>query len=52
VQKLEAIITDNAALNNVFCRTIEAHYKNKEGKEWLVNDWRIRYIGHIINLVV
>jgi hypothetical protein len=52
VQKLGAIIADNAALNNVFCRTIEAHYKDKEGKEWLANDWRIRCIGYIINLVV
>jgi hypothetical protein len=52
VQKLGAVIADNAALNNVLCRTIEAHYKDKEGKEWLVNDWRIRCIGHIINLVV
>jgi hypothetical protein len=38
VQKLGAIITDNAALNNVLCRTIKAHYKDKEEKEWLVND--------------
>jgi hypothetical protein len=52
VQKLGAIITDNAAPNNVFCHTIEAHYKDKERKEWLANDWRIRCIGHIINLVV
>jgi hypothetical protein len=26
--------------------------RDKEGKEWLVDDWRIRCIGHIINLVV
>jgi hypothetical protein len=52
VQKLRTIITDNAALNNVLYRTIEAHYKDKKEKEWLVNNWRIRYINHIINLVV
>jgi hypothetical protein len=52
VQKLGTIITDNAAPNNVLCRTIEAHYKDKEKKEWLANNWRIRCIGHIINLVV
>jgi hypothetical protein len=52
VQKLRTIIIDNAAPNNVLCRTIEAHYKDKEKKEWLANNWRIRYIGHIINLVV
>ena len=39
VQKLGAIIADNAALNNVLCRMIEAYYKDKEGKEWLANDW-------------
>jgi hypothetical protein len=52
VQKFRAIIADNAVLNNVLCRTIEAHYKDKEEKEWLANNWRIRYISHIINLVV
>jgi len=52
VQKLRAIIVNNAALNNVLCRTIEAYYKDKEEKEWLINDWRIRCINYIINLVV
>jgi hypothetical protein len=33
VQKFGAIIIDNVALNNVFYRTIEAHYKNKKRKE-------------------
>jgi hypothetical protein len=35
VQKLGAIIANNTALNNVLYRTIEAHYKDKEKKEWL-----------------
>jgi hypothetical protein len=52
VQKFRAIIADNAAPNNVLCCTIEAHYKDKKGKEWLANNWRIRCIGYIINLVV
>jgi hypothetical protein len=52
VQKFRTIIIDNAAPNNVLYRTIEVHYKNKKGKEWLANDWRIRYINYIINLVV
>jgi hypothetical protein len=52
VKKLGAIIADNAPSNNVLCRTIEAHYKDKLSKEWLADDWRIRCIGHIINLVV
>jgi len=38
VHKLRAIIVNNVALNNVLCRTIEAHYKDKEEKEWLIND--------------
>jgi hypothetical protein len=52
VQKLGIIIINNVILNNVFYRTIEAHYKDKEKKEWLINDWQIRCISHIINLVV
>jgi hypothetical protein len=50
-QKLGAIIADNASTNNVLCRTIEAHM-DKEGKEWVADNWQIRCIGHIINLVV
>jgi hypothetical protein len=38
VQKLGIIIANNAALNNVLCRTIEAYYKDKEEKEWLANN--------------
>jgi hypothetical protein len=52
VHKLGAVIADNATSNDVLCRTIETHYKDKKGKEWLAHDWRIRCIGHIINLVV
>jgi hypothetical protein len=33
VQKLGAIIANNVALNNILYRTIEAHYKDKEGKK-------------------
>jgi hypothetical protein len=50
--KLGAIIADNAPPNNVLCRTIEKHMWDTHKKEWLANDWRIRCIGHIINLVV
>jgi hypothetical protein len=52
VKKFEIIIIDNASLNNVFYRTIEIYYKDKLNKEWLADDWRIRYINYIINLVV
>jgi hypothetical protein len=33
VQKFGTIIVDNAASNNVFYRTIEAHYKDKKEKK-------------------
>jgi hypothetical protein len=52
VKKFEVIIINNAPSNNVLCRTIEAYYKNKLNKEWLADNWRIRYIDYIINLVV
>jgi hypothetical protein len=38
VKKLKAIITNNAFLNNVLCRTIKAYYKDKLSKEWLANN--------------
>jgi hypothetical protein len=52
VHKLGAIIADNAAPNNVLCRTIESYMEEEEDREWLASDWRIRCLGHIINLVV
>jgi hypothetical protein len=50
--KLGAIIADNASPNNVLCRTIEKYIWDTHKKEWLADHWRIRCIGHIINLVV
>jgi hypothetical protein len=50
--KLGAIIADNAPPNNVLCRTIEKHMWEEHERDWKANDWRIRYIGHIINLVI
>ena len=52
VRRLGAIITDNAPPNNVLCRLIQAHFSTELGLDWAANDWRIRCIGHIINLVV
>jgi hypothetical protein len=52
VRKLRAIIADNISLNNVFCRLIENHWKEKLGLVRKIAEWRIRCIGHIINLVV
>ncbi len=51
-KKFGAIIIDNTSLNNVLCRIVEKHMKKTYDREQLVNEWRIRYIGHIINLVI
>ena len=50
--KLGAIIADNAPPNNVLCRIIEKHMWDIYKREWLADNWRIRCIGHIINLIV
>jgi hypothetical protein len=52
VRKFKAIVANNASLNNVLCRLIENHWKKELGLIWKAAEWRIRYIGHIINLVV
>lgn len=52
IRKLGAIIADNAAPNNVLCRFIEAYMRDQEGRVWEADSWRIRCIGHIINLVI
>jgi hypothetical protein len=52
VQKLGAIIADNAPTNNVLCRFIETHWRRELGLAWSADQMRIRCIGHIINLIV
>jgi hypothetical protein len=52
VQKLGAVVANNASLNNVLCREIEIHWENKLELEWNVDHWCIRCIGYIINLAV
>ena len=52
VQKLRAIIANNASPNNVLCRLIEDYWGKELGLVWKATEWRIRCIGHIINLVV
>ena len=52
MQKLRATIGDNASTNNTLCCTIEAHLLEEEDIEWNASHWRMRCIGHIINLVV
>jgi len=51
-KKLGAIIANNAPSNNILYRIIEKHMEETYDKKWLINKWRIRYIGYIINLVV
>ena len=52
VQKLGAIIADNASANNVLCRLIETHWERELSLVWKAAEWQIRCIGHIINLVI
>ena len=52
VRQLGAIVADNASPNNVLCRRIESHWGQELDLAWDANHWRIRCIGHIINLVV
>jgi hypothetical protein len=52
VRKLKIIIADNTSSNNVLYRLIENYWKKELSLVWKVTEWRIRYIGYIINLVV
>jgi hypothetical protein len=52
VRKLGAIVADNASPNNTLCDFIEDYMLEKEDREWEAKHWRIRCIGHIINLAV
>ena len=52
VRKLGAIIADNASTNDTLCGFIESHWYTKLDLEWKALHWRIRCIGHIINLAV
>jgi len=51
-QKLGAIISDNASTNDTLCRAIHGHLEKVENIEWDDSLWRLRCIGHIINLAV
>ena len=52
VRKLGAIVGDNAPTNNVLCRLIQKKFKDTLGFNWEADYWRIRCLGHIINLIV
>jgi len=51
-RKLGAIVSDNASSNDVLCRIISNHLKEQEDIQWDNSLWRLRCIGHIINLAV
>ena len=52
MQKLGAIVANNASLNNTFYLAIEGYMLNEQDLEWEAKHWRIRCSGHIINLAV
>jgi hypothetical protein len=52
LHKLGAIVGDNASTNDTLCRAMEKHLLNEESLKWNAKQWRIRCIGHIINLAV
>ena len=52
VQKLGAIVADNAAPNNTLCEIVKSYMLRTEKREWKAKHWRIRCSGHIINLTV
>lgn len=51
-QKLGAIVSDNASTNDTLCRAIRGHLEKVENIVWDDSLWRLRCIGHIINLAV
>ena len=52
VRKLGALVADNSGTNDTLCREIEAHLLEEEHLEWDSTHWRLRCLGHIINLAV
>ena len=52
VRKLGAVVSDNSSTNNTLCQAIEAYLLKEELIEWDSTHWRLRCIGHIINLAV
>lgn len=53
VRKLGAVIGDNSGTNDTLCRAIEAYLRREEEDlQWSATRWRVRCMGHIINLAV
>ena len=51
VERLGVIMGDNASNNDTLCRAILARLK-ENGVKWNSVQERLRYLGHIINLIV
>jgi hypothetical protein len=52
INKLGAIVGDNASTNNILYQLVQRELKDTLGLNWKADYWRIRYLGHIINLIV
>ena len=52
VEKLGAIVGNNASTNNTLCAATEEYLLKEEEIEWDATHWQICCIGHIINLAV
>jgi len=52
VQKIGAIVSDNASSNDTLCQQFGIYLREEEAIEWDASYRRIRCIGHIINLAV
>ena len=53
VRKLGAVVGDNSGTNDTLCRAIEAYLRREEEDlQWSATQWRVRCMGHIINLAV
>jgi hypothetical protein len=52
VQKLGAVVSNNSGTNDTLCQAIEAYLLEEEDLKWDSAKWRLRCMGHIINLAV
>ena len=46
------MVRDNSSINDTFYREIQDHLSLTKDLKWKAEEWRTRYISHIINLVV
>jgi hypothetical protein len=46
------VIGDNISTNNTLCCTIKDYLLKEENTVWVADQWQVRCLGYIINLVV